>query len=339
MKINTEKFKQALSIVKPGLSNKDIIEQATKFVFMEGKLVTFNDEISIQHPLEELDFTGAVNSDELYKLVSRLKTEETEINHKDNELVFKAGRIKAGIILHKEINLPLEEIDEKQGEWKKLPKDFTQGLKFVVGSCSSDMSSQIITCVNITGNTVSGSDRFRIARYEFKKDLPFETLIPAKTVKDLINFKPALVAKGSGGWLHFKDAQDVVFSCRILNEKYPNCDFLFEMKKPRVVALPPSLPEILERVTIFTDGDTQLDERVSVSFLKNKMVVESSSAVGWIKETEKIEYSDKDLDFIISPYLFRDIVKNNNTMKVTKDKVMFEDKNWKYVAALVIKSE
>ena len=115
MKINTEKFRQALTTVKPGLSSKDIIEQATKFVFMDGKLVTFNDEICIQYPLEELDFSGAINSDELYKLVSKLKTEEVEIKQNEGEVTFSAGRIKAGIVIHKEITLPLEEIDEKKG--------------------------------------------------------------------------------------------------------------------------------------------------------------------------------------------------------------------------------
>ena len=335
MKIETERFKQLLTAVKPGLSNKDIIEQSTKFVFMDGKIVTFNDEISIQAKLEELDFIGAVDSDQLYKLVTRLKANEVEITQAENELVFKAGRVKAGIVIDAAINLPLEEIDKNKENWQKLPKNFVEGLKFVVGSCSSDMSSQIITCVNFSGNSVIGTDRYRISKFEYKKDLPFETLIPAKTIKNLITFKPTLVDKGQGGWIHFKNEEGLLFSCRILSEKFPNCDHIFVMGKTKKIKLPDSLSEILERVAVFADGITQLDERVDISFKKNKMIIESTSDSGWIKETEKVDYKDEEICFSISPYAFKDIVKNNSNMEIGKDKIMFAENNWKYVAALV----
>lgn len=339
MKIETERFKELLTILKPGLSNKDIIEQATKFVFMENKMITFNDEISIQVELEDLDFSCAVDSEQLYKLVSSLKAKEIKIELEEGELVFKAGRVRAGIVVDTDINLPLEEIDDNEEQWKKLPKNFVEGMKFVVGSCSTDMSSQIITCVNFSGNNVVGTDRYRISLFEYKRDLPFETLIPAKTVKNLIAFKPKFVDKGTGGWIHFKNEEDIILSCRILNDKFPNNDHIFVMGKTKKIELPDSLSEILDRVSIFAEGVTQLDERVNISFKKNKMIIESSSDNGWIRESEKVDYSETEISFSISPYAFKDIVKKNNKMEVGKGKVMFSDKSWKYVAALIPKSE
>ena len=67
---------KALEIVKPGLASKEIIQQTTSFAFIEGRVVTFNDEISISHPVPDLDIQGAVQADELYKFLKKTKADE-----------------------------------------------------------------------------------------------------------------------------------------------------------------------------------------------------------------------------------------------------------------------
>ena len=109
----------ALETVKPGLSNKEMIEQATSFAFLGDRIVTYNDEISISHPVQNLNIEGAVQAEELYKLLSKLKKEDIEITTIDNELQIKCGRTKAGLTLQQEIKLPLEEITGKR-KWKKV---------------------------------------------------------------------------------------------------------------------------------------------------------------------------------------------------------------------------
>ena len=78
MKIATSKIKEALAIVKPALANKEILEQTTSFAFLNGRVVTYNDEISISHPFES-DFEGAVKAEELYGLLSRTTKEEVSL--------------------------------------------------------------------------------------------------------------------------------------------------------------------------------------------------------------------------------------------------------------------
>jgi len=39
MKINKKELKEALEIVKPGLANKEMIEQSTSFAFLKGKVI------------------------------------------------------------------------------------------------------------------------------------------------------------------------------------------------------------------------------------------------------------------------------------------------------------
>ena len=66
--IKRAELKEALETVKPGLASKEIIEQSTSFAFMGDKVVTYNNKISMSHPVKGLDITGAVKADEMYQL-------------------------------------------------------------------------------------------------------------------------------------------------------------------------------------------------------------------------------------------------------------------------------
>jgi len=54
IKVNRVELKEALERVRPGLASKDIIDQATSFAFLKDRVVTYNDEISISHPVKGL---------------------------------------------------------------------------------------------------------------------------------------------------------------------------------------------------------------------------------------------------------------------------------------------
>ena len=79
MKLNTKDFQEALKIVKPGLARNENIEQSTSFAFKDGHIITYNDNISISHPIDDLDVTGAVIGSTLYDYVMKLKREEMEL--------------------------------------------------------------------------------------------------------------------------------------------------------------------------------------------------------------------------------------------------------------------
>ena len=75
MKINKAELQTALEKVKPGLASRELIEQSTSFAFMGDRVVTYNDEISISHPVAGVDINGAVKAQALYDFVSEVKKE------------------------------------------------------------------------------------------------------------------------------------------------------------------------------------------------------------------------------------------------------------------------
>ena len=205
----------ALETVKPGLASKEMIEQSTSFAFMNGQVVTYNDEISLSHPIPDLEIKGAVQAEELYKLLNRLKEDEIEVEIKKNELRLESGNTKAGLTLQQEIKLPLEEIGET-GKWKILPENFLKHVRFAMTCCSRDMSRPVLTCVHISKEgLIEGSDSLRITRCQLEGEMPVKTfLLPVSASVEVVKLEPTKVAEGDG-WIHFKTDEGTILSCRI----------------------------------------------------------------------------------------------------------------------------
>ncbi len=316
-----------------------MIEQSTSFAFMNGRVVTYNDEISISHPVEELEIEGAIQAEELYKLLNRLKEEEIEIKVKKNEILLQCGKVEAGLTLQKHITLPLEEIGE-QGKWKTLPEGFLESVRRAVTTCSTDMSRPVLTCVHITKEgIVEGSDGFCIIRCRVTDKegedvvMPVkEFLLPASAAVQVIRLHPTKIATGDG-WIHFQTTEGTILSCRIFEDEYPDCEQFMKVEGIEI-RLPKGIEEILDRAAVFAKRDHFMDERITISLEAKKVLVESKSDAGWFKETARVRYDDSPVSFAITPYLLKDILKDSTTCELSEDRLKFEGAGWEYITML-----
>jgi len=319
---------QALEIVKPGLANREKIEQSTSFAFIEGKVVTYNDEISLSHPVEGLDITGAVQAAELYELLRKIKQDDIEISVEDNEIQIKAGKATAGLTLHQEIKLPLEEIGEA-GKWKTIPEGFLNAVKMSIYSTGKNLGEPLLTCVHVNENGyIEGSDGLRIIRYQINK-MPVKTfLIPYGSASEVVKLNPIKIAEGKG-WIHFKTEKGTIMSCRIFEEAYPETSGFLKVNGVCFV-FPQGINDILDRAMVFS-SDT-----VNIKLDKKKISIKSESEAGWFEESANVRYEDKALSFIIAPVLLKNIL--SETLNCTYDEKLlkFEGENWVYVAAINI---
>lgn len=331
MKIKKEELRQALEIVKPGLANKEIIEQSTHFAFINNRVVTYNDEISISHPVPGLNINGAVRAEELYKLLGKLKKDEIEVEIVDNEVILTTGKSKAGLRLQEKITLPLEEIKE-QNDWKPLPDKFLEAVKFTLNSCSNDMSRPIMTCIHTTDSFVEGSDGFRISKYMVKKIPVVDLLIPASSMRELLKVKPTQIAVGTG-WTHFRTDQDTIFSCRVFSDTYPDTTVHLKIEGSEIV-FPSTINEILDKASVFSKREHFNDESVMVELEKGKVKIRGESEIGWFEEETHAKYSGDKVQFNITPDLLKNILTQTNTCILSKNKIKFTGENWEYVALL-----
>ena len=334
MKLNKTDLQRALETVKPGLANKEMIEHSTSFAFIGGRVVTYNDEISLSHPVEGLEIEGAIHAEELYKLLSKLKKDEIEIVVEGNQILLKASsRSNAGMVLQQDIKLPLEEIGDI-GKWKSLPEDFTRLISFAMSSCSRDMSKPVLTCVHVSKEgLIEGSDGFRITRCTMEEGMPVKDfLLPSSSAAELDKLKPTKIAEGKG-WIHFQTAEGTQMSCRIFEDEFPDVSKYLEVEGIEVT-FPRTIVDALDRASIFSKRDHFLDEHVTVVIADNRVKLKSKSLTGWLEEEINMKFTDSPISFDITPYLLREILEETLTCVICEDRLKFEGAGWVYVTIL-----
>ncbi len=333
MKISKADLQKALEIVKPGLASTEIIEQSTSFAFVDGRAVTYNDEISISHPIAHLKIEGAVKAEALYQLLDKITTKEIEIESSDKQITLKAGKGRAGLILQQEVTLPLEKIDNKG--WHDLPEGFVDAIKFVAFCCSKDTTSPVLTCIHITENgRVEACDNYRAVWYQVDS-LPVPTfLLPNSSAQYLIKY-PITKIKTGKGWVHFKTDVGTIFSCRIFECVYVDTIELYNLKKPATLRFPKATIEILNRARVFATQDQALvDEEVELKIVGNKLHIRGESAAGWFEEVANIQHKGEPITLMVNPSFLVDIIKKMMHCNVTKDKMQFQGENWEHIIAL-----
>jgi len=333
--MKTTDLLNALSIVKPGLSNKELIEQSSSFAFMGNRVVTYNDEISVSHPVEDLDIIGAVKAEELYKFLHKTKQEDIAISVEDNVLLLAAGRSKVTLTLEADIKLDLSELQKKK-KWKKLPPSFLNDIKFVAKAASKNAAMPAMTCLNIRADGfIEATDRFRACRCTSDFDTSF--LLPADVVVTITTINPTKICVEKN-WVHFKTPTNTILSCRIFNAEFPAVDPFFKKwgeGDDVLLSLPKELLSIVEKAMIFSKRDYVMDEFLYITVSKKKIKVVAKSEYASFEETTEMEYKGEQVQFKIVPHLFLDILKEKDTIVyLGKTKIKFEAGNWKYLAIL-----
>lgn len=336
-KINRLKLLDALEKTKPGVASKEFIEQSTFFVFTAGMIITYNDEISVAHPMKEIEgLEGAIKAEEVYKLLKKMNDEEIEIEVIGNEFRIRGKNVEAGLMLESEIRLPIIHNAEPKN-WKPLPDDFLPALKFVVFSCSQDMSKPVLTCINVTPSYAEASDGFRVTRYNFSDSLPISNfLIPESTVSHIIKYDVVDI-NVEEEWAHFQTREGTILSCRIFNDAFPDIDSMkiLEVEGPELT-LPKSLSQVIERVSVFIDKQKQSLEipDMSVYIADKTFRARSQGEYGWVEEKVRINYNGDPIAFSTNPIFLKDIVTLTRKCTVGNNKMKFEGDNWVHVLAL-----
>ena len=332
MKINKAELQNALEKVKPGLAGKELIEQSTCFSFIDDRVVTYNDEISISHPIEGLDIKGAVKAQALYAFLNKVKKEEIDIEHEKNQIIIKAGRSKAGLIFEKEILLPLDEEIGKVNIWHDMPEGMKDALKLCYPSCSKDMSNPVLTCIHVYKNIVEASDSYQIIQCKLKgKGVVEDFLIPATAIRELIRYDITQLADGDG-WVHFKTEDDTIFSARTIEGKYPSTTSHLKMEGTEF-AFPKNITRILEKANVFSRSDFSTSDISLVTIeIKNKIVkISAKNEYGWFEEKGKVDYEGPSIKFVTGVEFLIDIFGKLKTCILGEGKIGFTGENWKHI--------
>jgi len=315
MKIDRQYLQKRLEEAKPGLADKEIIEQSTSFVFVNGYLVTFNDEVAIsfESPFGT-DVEGAVPAKELMGLLAKFKEKEIDVYSTENELRISGKNKQAGLAIAKDMELPMADVinfDPDSVEWISLADDTIEGIKFCLFSVSQNVNKPILNCVHLSGDLVESCDNWRITRYYMDKvTFPDPILIQEKNAKILPNYPSLSKYTIYDGWAHFSDNENnFVVSCRILEEKYPDVG-QFIVKGKTTIKFPEGVDDVLKRADVIIDHSKIDSEKVNVNVEKDKTIIHCDGPMGWFKETIKSKGLNNvdSIEFSINPSFLKQIL-------------------------------
>ncbi len=338
MKVDKNDLQNALSKVSPGLAHKELIYQSTSFAFLGDRVVTYNDEISISHPVEGLDIVGAVKAQPLYSFLERVKADEIDIALDGQQIVIKAGKAKAGFVLEQEIALPLDELGEIT-KWEDAPGNFIPALQLCYPCCSMDWSRPVLTCVHAKDNVMEASDSYQIIRYQLDGKVSVgEMLLPFTTAKELVKYNVTHMAKGEG-WLHFSTPEGTIFSSRVPDGIFPDVDAFLDVDGPEV-SFPSSSLEILSRASVFAKDEILLDmPLVTVTIASDRVKFHTRNQDGWFEEEDKVEYNAAPVEFVASVESLSNLLSKMTSCIIGSNRVKFSGDCWEHVIATAAKEE
>jgi len=329
-KINVKNLIDALAKVKPGLSNKEIVEQSTHFIFDNDKVWTYNDRITVMQHFDS-GLTGAVKADSFYKLLGKIPDEEISMSTEDGKVTFSGKKIKANIKIDPDVKIqpiPVPGINSKQ--WEELPENFDDAIAFSAFSASRNMIRPELTCLLIENGFCIGCDTFRGTKYKLASKMEQTFLLPADAALHLSKYNPyKVIADNENGWLHFINKEKTTFSCRTYNEEYPEQIWKFFEVDGEEIILPEDFIEAVGRAEVLLTADFDLDRIVTLIIENNEIICSSQGDYGDFEERADIEYDGDKLDIKVHPILLSEILKHI-TKVIIGERLLFVGENFQH---------
>jgi len=333
MKINRSEFLQSLKSIKPAIDEKDNLEQANSFIFNNGNIHTYNDEIGMQIE-SPVNIDAVVKAKELYSLLGKIKDDEISISMKDNEFIIKGKRIKAGIKKQEETLINLDEIFPKIDKWSKVPDDFKKALSICLLSASKDNTRPILTCLHIKDDIIESSDNEQLTIYTmskkckvFKKGI----LIPENIVKDLIKYNITHVSYNRDNWIDFKSEENVIISCRMYKGEYADLS-QFILNKGTKITFPNNINDILNKMEVFQKEEQDALQTVNIKINKGIFSVRSENQYGWVEESVKTK-NKKNVIFNVGPKILLNILNTTKKAMIGDNVIQFNTDNYVHIIA------
>lgn len=335
MIIKREELINDLEMVKAGVSPREFIEQSSCFVFQDGQVITFNDEVACRKKTV-LRTTGAVQATALTEILQKINEPDLKVRENEKgELEFRGKRKAFGIVKDSEIFLPIDRVEIPE-KWRALPPEFTEACNMVQHCVSQDENRFLLTCIHLTPDHIEACDNMQALRCQVNTGLKNPTLVRGTSLHHITSLGMDKIAL-TASWVHFRNPQDLVFSCRRYAEDYPSLDSIFEVKGHPIV-IPKGLKEASERAAVFAT-DQSGEPQMTVSLREGMLQIKGEGYSGWYKELKKVAYKGPPINFLISPELLKEISDKHSDAQISPDKLKITGGSWQYCTVLGRHSE
>ena len=342
MEVNREELMDVLNLVRPGLSQKEVIEQSNHFIFNKDEILAYNDELLISYPFD-IELTCTVDASLFLKLLSRLETEMVSLELKKGVLEVWNEKTNAQlpIVEESEIFEYIRNVTKEatDADFHRLSPDFIEGLRLCAFSADTDRQMGTLTCVRIEGKNVMSGSKTRISWYEMDKEVPEDFYIEATLIQELIKYEDISSYYLSKSWAHFKSEGGTTFSARrvipldLLSFKEAFEGFDLGVR----IRIPADLRQSIETVNLVNEGEQAADKLVTLHIDESKVTCKAESTRGGILQEvdfEKPPNIEKPFSLQIRPDFLIDVLEKATYMYVDESHVLFKRQAFQHIAGL-----
>lgn len=321
-------FIRRLDEVSPGLSVKDIVEQSSSFVFADGYVWTFNEEVACKVPSGLAhSVRGAVQAKKLADLLKNLPGAQIRVSVEGGQFKVRevGSKREAWLAMEPEITLPVDSV-ETPDSWVELDPDFLEAVKHVRDSAGRNEAEPLFTCVHIHPEWVEASDNNQMTRWNLAVPIERPIVVRAAAVKHVPDL--ALTEFGeTPNWAHFRSPEQdghggLVLSCLKYQAEYHELSHLLEPVTGTKVEFPPNLDKAAKIAEIFSQDNVD-QNFVTITIRPGKpkaeLKIESRSVNGGYRDRLPITYDGPAQRFMVPPRVLVGFLDKHSECVITED--------------------
>ncbi len=332
---SVDELRTKLTLLQPGVANKDFIEVTTHYFFTGTHIITYNDKVCVSVPFEfDCDFFS-IKAVDFHKIIKGIEEETFQYKIDDNALYVKTDTVKAKIKINTEDFMIKKmfdklEVSEKKPNRLNNPDEFRIGMNMCKYATSESAHDMVLFSVYFSPKMIASTDNYRVSVYKIKEKFePF--LLPVTVVEELGKFRFNSIHVDEN-WAYFFCKDDVVFTARLISSKFKDVQKAVDgLEVISEIELPENTIDVLKYLEAMAEDEAKI---VFFSIKENEMSMKTEKGNGWLMKTIPLEYKGGELSFHINMSFLFKIIGRIHTMKVCEDRVLFEMENFKHAIAL-----
>lgn len=330
--VNRVSLFNALTMVAPGLTNgRETCLQSGCYVFYEGWVFTFNEEVSCRAPLEGFNVYGAIPAQGVLELLDKVPDDNFVVVEDESSVQLRAETYRR-ITWVKQNEIQLEtHLVEMPDEWHDIPPGMVEGCVIAAGCTKKDANKFLAQCVHIGPGYVEACDNVQVSRF-MVDGLDADVLVRGATIKRIndMHFTHWALTEN---WMHFTNSTGAIFSCRIHRRDYIDLNGLLDAEVGELLTLPGGLPEIIARATVAASlaiGDTF----ITVELKAGRLRVTGQGLPVKYEEVVQTSYTGPDMSFVAAPAMLDELAKAHSNVYLATGRLCVKSTCMTYITSV-----
>ncbi|MDR2170559.1 MAG: hypothetical protein LBP59_10490 [Planctomycetaceae bacterium] len=325
-----------LELLKPGLTDKEVIEQSDCIAFDGASkwAYTFNENIACFVPLD-LGITGAVVAEPFFKVLSKLTDATVTLEQRESELIIRGDKVEAGIKCDPNLMLPIDILERSASAvWRPLPDKFATAVVIVEDCVSQSNDDFQLSSIHITDNYIESATLHQLCRVRWDFGIDGSCLVRHGHLRSILKMGVTEYSVTSN-WLHFRNIHGLHIDCRRHNVSYDvPVDPIINKKRSGVdVTFPDGLRDSIETAFVFSKENMRGSDEITVTFNPERSQIEmkGEGLYGWFKSKYPVAYSGASVTFKVHPKLLLDLLGKFDICTVCEDCILIDDGVMTYI--------